>query len=54
MLILPDNDVGGAAAALRFRLESADWAEFFRLLGVRFTSFEEMGLPRDAPDRRVW
>jgi hypothetical protein len=35
-------------------LESDEWTEYADLVGVPFTEFEELGLPRDAPDRVVW
>jgi hypothetical protein len=54
MLILADNDVTGAVAVLRRILESDDWREYAELLDVRFLSFEDLGLPRSAPDRDVW
>ena len=47
MLILADNDVGGAVTALRRILESA-------VLALRFVEFEDVGLARDASDRAVW
>jgi hypothetical protein len=54
MLILADNDVGGAVAVLRRLLETGERAEFSALIGVEFIDFESLGLPRDAPDRTVW
>ena len=56
MLILPDNDVIGAVAILRRILESSEWDEFSSaLLALTFLSLaEDLGLPRDAPDRAVW
>src|SRR3989475_7097065 len=54
MLILADNDVGGAVRALRRILESEEWAEFSAALALRFVEFEDVGLARDAPDRVVW
>jgi len=57
MLILADNDVGGAVAALRRILESEEWAEFSATLALRFVEFVEfvdVGLTRDASDRVVW
>jgi len=54
MLILADNDVGGAVTALRRILQSAEWAEFSSVLDLRFVEFEEVGLARDASDRVVW
>jgi hypothetical protein len=54
MLILADNDVGGAVAALRHALESPDWADVAAVLNLRFVEFEDLGLPRDASDRSVW
>ena len=54
MLILADNDVGGAVAALRRVLESQEWVEFTRLLDLRFVEFADVGLARDASDRTVW
>ena len=57
MLILADNDVGGAVAGLRRILESEEWAEFSATLALRFVEFVEfvdVGLTRDASDRVVW
>lgn len=54
MLILADNDVGGAVAALRHVIESAEWVEFAALLDLRFVTFAEVDLSRDATDERVW
>ena len=54
MLILADNDVGGAITALRCVLESEAWVEFTTALDLRFVAFEDVGLARDASDRTVW
>jgi len=54
MLILADNDVGGAVAALRRILESEEWAAFSATLALRFVEFVDVGLRRDASDRVVW
>jgi hypothetical protein len=54
MLILADNDVRGVVAVLQRVLESAEWAEYSALIELRFIHFEELQLPRDAPDRAVW
>ena len=54
MLILADNDVGGAVTALRRVLESAAWGEFTATLELRFVAFADVGLARDASDRTVW
>jgi hypothetical protein len=54
MLILADNDVGGAITALRRVLESAAWIEFTATLDLRFIAFADVGLARDASDRNVW
>ncbi len=54
MLILGDNDVGGAVMALRHVLESEEWAEFTAVLDLHFVEFEDVGLARDASDRIVW
>jgi hypothetical protein len=54
MLILADNDVGGAVTALRRILESAEWAEFSATLALQFIAFADVGLARDASDRLVW
>jgi hypothetical protein len=54
MLILADNDVGGAVAALRRVLESEEWVEFTVLLDLHFIEFADVGLARDASDRTVW
>jgi hypothetical protein len=54
MLILADNDVTGAVAALRRVLQSGEWADYSALLDLRFINFEELGLARDASDRAIW
>jgi hypothetical protein len=54
MLGLADNDVGGIFTVLRRILESAENSAWLELLGIDFTDFEALGLPRDAPDRSVW
>jgi hypothetical protein len=54
MLILADNDVGGAVAILRRILESAENSAWLEILGVTFADFESLGLSRDASDRTVW
>lgn|SRR5579883_2949096 len=54
MLILADNDVTGAVAVLRRLVESEAWREYAEILELRFLSFEDLGLPRNAPDRDVW
>jgi hypothetical protein len=35
-------------------LESDENAPWLEILGVSFTDFESLGLPRDATDRDVW
>lgn len=54
MLIVGDNDVGGAVAVLRRLLESSENGSWLDLVGVTFADFKLLGLPRDAPDRAVW
>jgi hypothetical protein len=54
MLILADNDVGGAITVLRRVLESEEWVEFTATLDLHFVTFEDLGLARDASDRTVW
>jgi hypothetical protein len=54
MLVLADNDVGGAFVVLRRILESAENGAWLELLSITFTDFESLDLPRDAPDRTVW
>ena len=54
MLILADNDVGGAVTALRRILASEEWAEFSATLALRFAEFADVSLARDASDRVVW
>jgi hypothetical protein len=54
MLILADNDVGGAVEALRRILESVEWAAFSAMLDLRFIEFRDVGLARDASDPLVW
>lgn len=54
MLVLADNDVGGVFAVLRHILESEENSSWLEVLGITFTDFEALGLPRDASDRSVW
>jgi hypothetical protein len=54
MLVLADNDVTGAVNAIRHVLESSEWRSYTKLVGVEFTCFEDLGLPRSALDRAVW
>ena len=54
MLILDDNDVGGAVMTLQRILESKEWAELAAALNLRFGEFKNVGLARDASDRIVW
>jgi hypothetical protein len=54
MLILSDNDVVGVVAILRRVLESPGWHDFIEAMGLRFLAFEDLGLPRDTPDRTIW
>jgi hypothetical protein len=54
MLILADNDVEGAVAALRRILELAEWAAFSAMLDLRFIEFADAGLARDTSDPLVW
>jgi hypothetical protein len=54
MLVLADNDVGGVFAVLRHILQSAENSAWLEVLGITFTDFEALGLPRDASDRQVW
>ena len=54
MLILADNDVGGAITALRRVLESEEWIEFITALNLRFIAFENVGLAHNASDYAVW
>jgi hypothetical protein len=54
MLVVADNDVIGAVTALQRILESQEWAGYCELLEITFSSFAELGLPRDASDRTVW
>lgn len=54
MLVIADNDVRGAVAAIRHVLESAEWHEYTAALDIRFGDLEVLGLSRDATDRLVW
>lgn len=54
MLILTDNDVGGAITIFRRFLESDEWAEYTSILNLQFIEFEDVGLPRDVADLMVW
>ena len=54
MLVMADNDVRGEVQVLRRILESGENSAWLELLGVAFTDFETLGLPRDASDRLIW
>lgn len=54
MLVVADNDVRGAVAAIRQVLESREWSDYAAALDIRFAGFESVGLPRDATDEIVW
>ena len=54
MLILADNDVGGAVAAVRGISESEAWTAFSATLALRFVEFADVGWARDASDHVVW
>jgi hypothetical protein len=54
MLILVDNDVGGAVGAFRRILESEEWSEYSATLDLRFLEFADVGLARNASDHMVW
>ena len=54
MLVLPDNDVPAVVEVLRRVLESDEWADYCRAIGVEFTTFEDHGLARNAKDQQVW
>jgi hypothetical protein len=54
VLVLADNDVGGAVTALRRVLESDQFAAVTQALELESVVFEDLGLRRDASDRQVW
>lgn len=54
MLVLADNDIGGVVEIIRRVLESDEWNEYSLAIGLQFSSFEELAIPRDASDHRVW
>jgi predicted nuclease of predicted toxin-antitoxin system len=54
MLVLTDNDVGGAVTVLRRILESAEWTDLAAPLSLRFLQLPDLDLPRDASDADVW
>lgn len=54
ILIVADNDVGGAVLALRRIIESAAWAVLSAPLVLEFKTFADIGLGHNAPDLVVW
>ena len=54
MRVLSDHDVIGAVEALRVILTADTIAELAAPLDLAFLDFASLGLPIDAPDRRVW
>jgi hypothetical protein len=54
MLILADNDVIGAVAALQRVLQSDEWAEYAASLDLRFIQLEDLELSRTSSDQAVW
>lgn len=54
MLILSDNDVVGAVAALQRAILAGGWEEYIEFLDLRFVTLAALGLPRDAKDLEVW
>jgi hypothetical protein len=54
MIVLSDNDVRGAVAALRRILESDDWTDLSESLDIRFVQLADVGLAPDSLDREIW
>ena len=54
MIVLSDNDIRGAASALRYILESSDWADLSNELDVQLVDLEDVGLYADSSDREIW
>ncbi len=52
--IMADNDSGGPFKALMQVLDSEEWRQTWRDLGLLVVSFKDLELPRNAPDALVW
>ena len=53
MIILSDNDVRGAMAALRRHIEH-EWADESTNLDLRFVQLEDLGLRADSSDAEIY
>ncbi|MFH7242021.1 MAG: ACP S-malonyltransferase [Spirulina sp.] len=51
MNFLIDHNLGGHAELLLGNIASQGWLE---LIPIRFVTFQEIGLPIDSSDQRVW
>jgi hypothetical protein len=54
MIVVSDNDVRGAVAALRRIVESDDWSDVSKSLDIQFMQLADVGLAADSPDREIW
>jgi hypothetical protein len=52
--LLADVNIQGQVETLRLILESAEWSEIWRSLGLRVYTFADVGLARNSPDNKVW
>jgi hypothetical protein len=52
--ILADVNARGPVADLVREMQSPDWAEFWKDLGLVLFHFEDVGLPDTATDQEIW
>jgi len=52
--ILADVNIQGHVERLTSLMESEPWREFWEDLHLDYASFDDVGLPHDAPDADVW
>lgn len=52
--IMSDNDVEGHVQYLVTLIEAGTWGDLWKRLNVVVGKFEDLGLPRNTPDRFVW
>jgi hypothetical protein len=52
--ILADNNLKGHVRVLLYILEGEEWQEVWRSLNLVVATFEQLGLPDDASDARIW
>jgi hypothetical protein len=54
LTILLDENIDGYAEYLSRIVFSSAWSDISSLLGVRFVTFEEVGLAKGTPDELIW